>query len=585
MSINLEEYIDRLTVDAELQNETDYQRRLFMDYVLRHDYRMEERRQLLTDYQQGTPLTGKHGLRKKLGAIDLEYFGRAYVPHYFTRPSPRFHNELDDIWISGVLKGLNPLNPATRIDRRNGCKRAVAAPRGHAKSTNLTFKNNLHAILYQYKNYPLIISDSSDQADGFLADIKTELEENPRIREDFGDLMGKVWKSNVIITSTDIKVEAIGSGKKIRGRRHRNWRPDLIAMDDVENDENVATKEQRDKLRNWFYKAVSKAGDTYTDIIYIGTVLHFDSLLCTVMKNPDYNSVKYQAIISDSANPDLWDAWAVIFTDLENDSRKEDAKAFYEQNQAEMLAGTEVLWPEKLPYYDLMVIKVSEGVAAFNSELQNNPIDPDSTAFDEEWLDFWDDDPPDFKSPDFIFFGSNDPSLGKNIKADTSTIFALAKNIRTGYLYVVEASVEKRKPNVIIEDAIATQQRLRIDYGKPFVEFGVETVQFQYFFKDVMVEKSREAGEHLPIVEIPSRQSKEVRIMSLQPLIKNKYVKFSRKHKKLLAQLLEFPNGKNDDAPDGLEMVVRLAINSKIGKTIEYQSVAARLLRFGRGCY
>lgn len=66
MSINLEEYIDRLTVDAELQNETDYQRRLFMDYVLRHDYRMEERRQLLTDYQQGASLTGRHGLRKKL---------------------------------------------------------------------------------------------------------------------------------------------------------------------------------------------------------------------------------------------------------------------------------------------------------------------------------------------------------------------------------------------------------------------------------------------------------------------------------------------------------------------------------------
>ena len=51
-----------------------------------------------------------------------------------------------------------------------------------------------------------------------------------------------------MITATDIKVEGIGSGKKIRGRRHRNWRPDLITLDDVENDENVNTPEQRRKL-------------------------------------------------------------------------------------------------------------------------------------------------------------------------------------------------------------------------------------------------------------------------------------------------------------------------------------------------
>ena len=42
-------------------------------------------------------------------------------------------------------------------------------------------------------------------------------------------------------------------------------------LDDIENDENVRTAEQRSKLSNWFNKAVSKAGDSYTDIVYIGT--------------------------------------------------------------------------------------------------------------------------------------------------------------------------------------------------------------------------------------------------------------------------------------------------------------------------
>ncbi|MFQ9653577.1 MAG: hypothetical protein ACLRZZ_28360 [Enterocloster sp.] len=113
----------------------------------------------------------------------------------------------------------------------------------------------MHAILYQYKHYPIILSDSSDQAEGFLENIRVEFEENGLIREDFGNLQGKVWRNNVILTTTNIKVEAIGSGKKIRGRKHRNWRPDLLVLDDIENDENVRTAEQRSKLSNWFNKA------------------------------------------------------------------------------------------------------------------------------------------------------------------------------------------------------------------------------------------------------------------------------------------------------------------------------------------
>ena len=149
----------------------------------------------------------------------------------------------------------------------------------------------MHAILYQYKHYPIILSDSSDQAEGFLENIRVEFEENGLIREDFGNLQGKVWRNNVILTTTNIKVEAIGSGKKIRGRKHRNWRPDLLVLDDIENDENVRTAEQRSKLSNWFNKAVSKAGDSYTDIVYIGTLLHYDSLLAHTLTNTGYKSL------------------------------------------------------------------------------------------------------------------------------------------------------------------------------------------------------------------------------------------------------------------------------------------------------
>lgn len=588
--IDLKEYLERLEEpeDREAVANRAYQQQLFLDYVVRGDNFPERRAQLLKEYNAGVELTGPKGLRRQLGAIDLEYFGRAYLAHYFVRPSPKFHAELDRIWLEGVMKGMDPTTSAKEINRADGCRRAIEAPRGHAKSTTFTFKDSIHAAVYAYKHYEIILSDSSEQAEGFLGDIKTELEENAALREDFGELVGKVWKASVILLANGVKIEAIGSGKKIRGRRHKQWRPDLIVCDDLENDENVNTTEQRKKLRDWYYKAVSKAGDTYTDIVYIGTLLHFDALLANVAKNPSYKTARYQGVISFATNINLWDAWERIFTDLTNDHRQEEALAFFESNRAEMLEGTKVLWEEKLSYYDLMVIRISEGEASFNSEIQNDPIDPESCTFQEEWFDYWDDAgkiPPDFSDPKFLFFGSNDPSLGKNKNADTSSIFALAKDTSTGYIYVIIADIAKRKPDQIIEDALDASRRLKRDFKRPYYKFGVETVQFQYYFAEIMRQKAAAVGEYLPIEEINSIQNKEARIQSLQPFVKNGYIKFSRRHKALLKQMMEYPMGRNDDAPDGLQMAVKLALDCKTGSRVEYKSVVSRALRFRRGAY
>lgn len=585
--IDIDSWLRELEEDAEYKNNADYQHQLFGEYVLRGTDHQEERRELYRRYRSGGELFGGNGLRKELAAFDMAYFGRAYLPHYFSRKSPEFHEELDAIWKDGVCKGRNPMKEAKVIAGLKGSRQVVAAPRGHAKSTNLTFKDDLHAILYGYKHYILILSDSSDQAEGFLEDIKTELEDNGNIIQDFGQLKGdKVWRTGTILTSTDIKVEAIGSGKKVRGRRHRNWRPDLIVLDDIENDENVNTSDQRKKLKSWFDKAVSKAGDTYTDIVYIGTILHYDSLLSSVLNNPRYKARKYRAVISEAVHTELWEEWEGIYVNLFNEDHEEDARRFFEAHKEEMLLGTEVLWEEKLSYYDLMEIRVSEGEASFNSELQNDPLDPESATFNPEWFDYYEPELMDWKDPDFLFIGANDPSLGKNKKSDTSSIINLALSLRTGYMYVADASVEKRKPDVIITDVIEMSKRLKRDYGKGFYRFGVETVQFQYFFKEVMAKKSMEEGEYIPIEEIQTTVNKQLRIESMQPVIKNKYIKFNKNHKTLLKQLQEFPMGRNDDGPDGLQIAVALAqtIKAVTAKT-DYKSVLRRKLKWGRGAY
>lgn len=127
--------------DIEIKNNEEYQTKLFEEYVLRGSDHQEERRKLNERYLSGEELMGEHGLRKELAAFDMSYFGRAYLPHYFIRKSPHFHEELDEIWSRGVMKGRNPLKEAKVISRLKGSRQVVAAPRGHAKSTNFTFKD------------------------------------------------------------------------------------------------------------------------------------------------------------------------------------------------------------------------------------------------------------------------------------------------------------------------------------------------------------------------------------------------------------------------------------------------------------
>ena len=109
--IDLNDYLEKLTEpeDRETVANRAYQRELFEQYVTKDGNFPEQRAQLLEDFRVGKELTGPKGLRRKLGAFDLEYFGRAYLAHYFVRPSPKFHGELDRIWREGVLKGMNPV--------------------------------------------------------------------------------------------------------------------------------------------------------------------------------------------------------------------------------------------------------------------------------------------------------------------------------------------------------------------------------------------------------------------------------------------------------------------------------------------
>ena len=98
--IDIDNWIRKLDEEEEtaVKDNEEYQRSLFCEYVLRKNDNLSKRKELQSRYLSGENITGEKGLRKELAAFDLSYFGRAYLPHYFVRKSPAFHEELDAIW-------------------------------------------------------------------------------------------------------------------------------------------------------------------------------------------------------------------------------------------------------------------------------------------------------------------------------------------------------------------------------------------------------------------------------------------------------------------------------------------------------
>lgn len=480
------------------------------------------------------------GRRVKECSTSLEKFAKTYFPDIFKSAFSPLHKEFFKSIEAILFKKKRRKNFYVR-----------AAPRGHGKSQVLSMLLPLFCICYRYKRNILIISDTLDQARSFITAIKTELEENELLREDFGNLVSEEkWSQDKIVTKNRIQVYGRGAGQKLRGNKFGSLRPDLLVVDDLENDESVETEQQRKKLFNWFMKALLPVGSPTTDYIYIGTVLHYEALLQKLLTSPSFSMwdrKRYQAVQHFSDSP-LWDDWENIMTDENNPNAGEDAYNFYQKHRKEMLDGVVSLWPESGPdyYYDMMTLRLADN-SSFSSEYQNEPIDPSNAEFLPEWFDYY------YELPEIVdVYGAVDPSLGK-AKSDRAAVIWAGKD-KNGYLYILEVNMGRYKPDYLIDMIIAGAMK----YQTHLRSVVIETVQFQAMFKDEVAKRGLNAGIQIPISEFNSKVEKQLRLRGLIPRIKNKYIKFRKDQTVLVNEFLRFPKG-SDDGMDAVNMICSAA--------------------------
>jgi predicted phage terminase large subunit-like protein len=524
-------------------------------------------------------------VRRELGASSPEVFARAYLAGHFSLPMAPMHREMFQ-----TLQG---------ITAKRGSRVAIAAPRGHAKSTVVTLAYALWCVLYGKEPLVIIVSSTLDQASKLLGHVKKEVEDNHLLRADFPELIRarrvSPWKKDTILIPGGSLIGSFGPGSKVRGLRQGKDRPTLILVDDLEDKDAVIHEEQRQKTADWFSSTLLKAGTPDTNVVAVGTVLHHDSLLANLLepsKSPGWRPMRYQSVMNSPDRTDLWDRWGALYRGEGEFTRLrglDAAQEFYTAHQKEMTAGAAVLWPERYSYRDLMEIRVREGEAAFMAEMQNEPLDPAACIFAGAKLQYWDSEHPD---PARLikalgrgrFFGACDPSLGNDpARGDYSAIVVLfqpddgpqGQKVK----YVIAADLARRSPDQIIEKILQYAAVYK------FSGFGVEANQFQQLLVDELKARARQRDLKVRIRPIKNRANKLQRIAALEAEVSQGLLRFSKAHTVLLDQLKQFPLGKHDDGPDALEMAVATAAQPDTSYIVT-DAYTGRVLsggRYGKG--
>lgn len=433
---------------------------------------------------------------------DLALFAVWYLPHYITTNiSPKtLHGE----WTSLLESDKDII---------------LACPRSHGKSTYFSLVYVLWCMLFKKKKFILLISDTHTQSASLLGAVIAELETNRDIINDFGKVAGYMppsasekqkWTSHDIITTTGVRVMSLGANSKFRGIRHKEARPDLIILDDLENDEHVQSSDQREKLKNLYTKSILNLGGTNTRHIIVGTILHFDSLLMNLVENPPVNwySKLYKAI--------------------------ENGKA---------------LWPGMWTLELLEKKKGEIGSLAFESEFMNNPLDPTSQIL---FTNSFYEDNVDLNFCDcytYLDLSSREKELN-----DYCAMVTIARHRDTGTLYTIDPVRMKGKLEDILEWFFQYYNKYK------HIAIGIESNSFQEWFFQLAQSEGNKRGIYPPIQAIEAIKDKVTRAKSVSVHTENGTVKFHKNFQNFNSEIIQFPKAAHDDWVDSLVGSITLAM-------------------------
>jgi predicted phage terminase large subunit-like protein len=366
------------------------------------------------------------------------------------------------------------------------------------------------------------VSKSKDFSISQIQNIQAEFENNAALIGDFGSFKeaGAEWRADrFCIPSRDFACSALGRGQSPRGIKYKNWRPDFIIVDDIDDDENSRNQKRVRQLIEWFNSELFNTVGIYYKILMIGNKFAEDSLI-------GYLERKY------------------------NEEKNQGKNNIYFRRVNAITDDNKVAWPQRFTMEYLVRRKEEIGRIAFEREWMNNPI-----------------------REGYLFKADNIHLKNMEIESYTTIVMYIdpSWSDTSDYKAVVVMGKDEEDFHIIDIFLRRCTMGMMVDwcfkwyithYDKSSIYIYMETNIGQKYLMNEFEFAEKQYGITLPLVD-DSRQKKEkyARIEAMTPFFERNKIFFNANLENTeelsasLNQLLSYEKDAtiNDDFPDALE--------------------------------
>lgn len=385
-------------------------------------------------------------------------------------------------------------------------------PRGHFKTSIRTIGKAIFEIVNNPDIRILINHKILARAVDIMREIRGHFERNQRFRYFYGDMVGDKWgqDSFIVRTRKNILKEptvAIGSPDHEATSGHY----DVIINDDLVGLKDRYSEAERRNTMNYFKTLIYlQEPDGYT--LNTGTRWHIDDLYNYMIDKKLYKDIRIRKAIKDDGQPLFPERFTVSM--LEH-MRKED--------------------PEM-----------------FEAQMMNNPIPSDEQLYRYENLIFCELE----RMNQGMAYAYIDPAISKKSSADFTAM--VIGRIEHDEIDVIDSVIGRYKPEsfeFVVMDKCRQHNIQKI---------GIESNAFQELYIDRIDKALKGQKIWCEIEPVKHSSDKVMRINACHGHIINR-VRFRKDWEQcyplLIQQLISFPQGEHDDAPDALEGLISMFFN------------------------
>lgn len=448
----------------------------------------------------------------ELSAVDSELYCQTFFPKTVRQPFAGFHH---DAW--------NKLDSKARMVN-------LLFFRGAGKTSHCRLYTS-KSIAYSVSRTILYVGKSEGHAVRSTSWLKKNVEENALWRDTFHLSPGSKWQDTefeILTPEGPIWVMAAGITGSIRGVNRDDFRPDLIVLDDVLDDENAHTEEQRKKIEQLVYGALleslaPKSEAPHAKIISLNTPQHKEDYAVKALQDPSWLSAVYGCWTRETA----------------------DLPMEYQESS----------WPERWKSEDLRKEKKDAAarnkLSVFIKEKECRLTSPEQAAFRANWLNFYD----EFPEPITTIYAidpvppPSEAALAKglhNNDFEAHVVWGLYKDRR----YLLDYELRRgHTPTWTIKTFFEMQRKWR-----PF-KTRVESVAYQRTLVWLLKKAMDEAHTWYAIEEYQDKRKKYNRILTAHNGLAAAGKMYIKKDQvDFLEQFGQYPDISNDDLLDASSM-------------------------------